>query len=55
MVTGASNSCSGVNLTQEVSFKKCENIAQSENNEEESRDVFPSDLKIRRLVLNALI
>lgn len=38
--------------SQEASSKKCEIINQSENNEEESLDTFPNDLKIRKLVLN---
>ncbi|CAG9536931.1 unnamed protein product [Cercopithifilaria johnstoni] len=49
MITSTSNSPSKMGRSQEVSLKKCENIAQSENNEEESRDIFPTNLKIRRL------
>ncbi|KAL3990729.1 putative integral membrane protein [Acanthocheilonema viteae] len=49
LITGTSNSSSKMSPSKEVSSKECENITQLENNEEESRDIFPTDLKIRRL------
>ncbi|EFO22637.2 hypothetical protein LOAG_05847 [Loa loa] len=49
LITDTFNSCAKMDRSQEVSYKNCENIKHSENNDEESLDTFPTELKIRRL------
>uniref|UniRef100_A0A158Q868 G_PROTEIN_RECEP_F2_4 domain-containing protein n=1 Tax=Elaeophora elaphi TaxID=1147741 RepID=A0A158Q868_9BILA len=46
LITGTSNLSGKLDRSQTISIKKCENISQSEKDEEESRDIFPTDLKI---------